>query len=115
MTERRFHEGDRFSIPPMEYRLVRGKKRPKQGDGYDLRLDWRWPPADWRPVELDHVALIIDAIADNEDVLYPPPYFEGGARVFKFVRTAYHHGWAKARADLHVERQHKADPPTTLF
>jgi hypothetical protein len=85
MTERRFHEGDTFSIPPMEYRLVQGKKSPD-----DLRLDWRWVGANgrsmWQPVSLDQVAFIVDALADNENVLYPPPRYDGGARVLSFVR-----------------------------
>src|SRR5262249_35000282 len=68
MTERRFRAGDTFRIPPMEYRLQLGKKGAQ-----DLRLDWRYSDdqgriSPWRPVELDHVALILDAIADNENV-----------------------------------------------
>jgi hypothetical protein len=37
MTDRRFHEGDEIDLPPMQYRLVHGRKGPK-----DLRLEWRW-------------------------------------------------------------------------
>jgi hypothetical protein len=95
--DRRFHDGDTFDIPPMQYRIVRGKKGPN-----DLRLDWRWT-TDWRPVELDHVGLIVDAIADNENVLYPPPA-RGGGKVWSFVRDALKLGWLKARHDLHLER-----------
>jgi hypothetical protein len=97
VTERRFQLGETFEIPPMQYRLVRGTKSPE-----DLRLDWRWA-TDWRPVELDHVALILDAIADNENVLYPPPA-AGGAKVWRFAMTAFRQGWRKARHDLHLER-----------
>ena len=100
MTERRFHDGEVFDIPPMQYRVVRGKKGPD-----DLRLDWRWA-TDWRPVELDHVAIIVDAIADNENVLYPPPA-RGGAKTWTFVQTAFKHGWRKARHDLHLERANR--------
>lgn len=100
--DRRFHEGDTFVIPPMEYRIVRGRKGPA-----DLRVDWRHI-SEWRPVELDHVGLIVDAIADNENVLYPPPA-AGGAYVWRFLRTALRDGWATARDQLHRERAARAE------
>ena len=81
----------------MQYRLVRGRKGPN-----DLVLQWRYL-GDWRPVELDHVAVIVDAIADNENVLYPPPA-RGGAKVYGFVRQALKDGWRPAVHDLHLER-----------
>lgn len=104
--ERRFHAGDEFHIPPMDYRCVSGKKGPG-----DVRFDWRWHDTEgrispWRPVELDHVALIVDVIADNENYLYPPPA-AGGAYVFRFVKTALKEGWRKARHDLHLQRMQK--------
>jgi hypothetical protein len=103
---RRFRAGDTFRIPPMEYRIVSGNKAPG-----DLRLDWRYSDQDgrispWRPVELDHVALIVDVIADNENYLYPPPA-AGGAYVVRFVRTAFKDGWRTARHDLHLQRMQK--------
>lgn len=103
---RRFRAGDVFHIPPMDYRLAPGKKGV-----HDLRLDWRYHDdagriSPWRPVELDHVALILDAIADNENFLYPPPA-AGGAYVTRFVRTVFRDGWAKARAELHLQRMQK--------
>jgi hypothetical protein len=93
----------------MEYRLLPGKK----GRG-DLRLDWRYSDdagriSPWRPVELDHVALILDAIADNENVLYPFPA-AGGGKVYQFVRRALKDGWQKANYCLHLERDKKHDP-----
>lgn len=99
-NDRRFHDGDEFEIPPMQYRTVRGKKGPN-----DLRLDWRYI-GEWRPVELDHVGLIVDAVADNENVLYPPPA-KGGAKVYAFLCTALREGWRKARTVLHEERANK--------
>jgi hypothetical protein len=104
--ERRFQAGEAYRIPPMEYRIVNGKKGPG-----DLRLDWRYSDDEgrispWRPVELDHVALIVDVIADNENYLYPPPA-AGGAYVVRFVRTAFKEGWRKARHDLHLQRMQK--------
>jgi hypothetical protein len=95
--ERRFHVGDTFTIPPLEYRCVRGRKSPA-----DLVLEWRHV-GEWRPVELDHVAIIVDAIADNERELYPPPA-AGGGKVYAFVRTALRDGWRAARDGLHRER-----------
>jgi hypothetical protein len=100
VTERRFHVGETFEIPPMQYRCVRGAKHPD-----DIRLDWRWM-TEWRPVELDHVALIVDALADNENVLYPPPA-AGGAKVVQFVLCALRQGWQQARHDLHLERMRR--------
>ena len=95
--ERRFHVGESFTIPPLEYRCVRGRKGPR-----DVRLEWRHI-GEWRPVELDHVALILDAIADNERELYPPPA-KGNAKVVAFVRLAFGKGWRAARDELHRER-----------
>ena len=97
MSDRRFHVGETFDIPPMQYRLVRGRKGPD-----DIRLEWRWC-TDWRPAELDHVALIVDVVADNENVLYPLPA-AGGGKTWAFVRSAFKDGWLKARHDLHLER-----------
>ena len=99
---RRFHEGDTFTIPPLEYRMVRGRKGPD-----DLKLEWRYV-APWRPVELDHVGLIVDAIAENENVLYPPPA-AGGGYVWRFVRKALQYGWIAARNELHLQRAMKAE------
>lgn len=102
--QRRFRAGETFRIPPMDYRVVKGKKGPD-----DLRLDWRWSDEDgrispWRPVELDHVALIVDAIADNENVIHAYPE-KGGAYVVTFVRQAFREGWCKARSNLHEQRK----------
>jgi hypothetical protein len=102
MTDRRFHDGDTFEIAPFQYRLRPGRKGPD-----DLVLEWRWM-TDWRPVELDHVALIVDAIADNENVLYPRPA-AGGGMVAGFVLTALRSGWRKARHDLHLQRARHDD------
>jgi hypothetical protein len=103
--ERRFSADETFRIPPMEYRLVTGRKGPG-----DLRLDWRWNDegrvSPWRPVELDHVFLIVDAIADNENYLYPLPA-AGGDYVRRFVVAALRNGWVQARHDLHLERMRK--------
>jgi hypothetical protein len=100
--DRRFHEGELIDLPPMQYRLVHGTKGPE-----DLRLDWRYV-TEWRPVELEHAALIVDAIADNENILYPPPA-AGGGKVWAFMRCAFRDGWTVARWRLHEERANKAD------
>jgi hypothetical protein len=104
---RRFHEDFTHHIPPMDYRLKQGRK----GDG-DLRLDWRWNDgkriSPWRPVELEHVALILDAIADNENILFPPPA-SGSGKVVKFVRQVFTEGWRQANHDLHLERNLRHD------
>jgi len=102
--QRRFKAGDTFKVDGIWYRLVPGRKDPD-----DLRLDWASPGWSWRPVSLDHVALIIDAISDNENVLYPPPA-AGGGYVWKFVKQALRDGWRKAVYDLQLERDLKHYP-----
>jgi hypothetical protein len=103
--DRRFSAGFTCSIPPFDYRLIPGKKGPD-----DLRLEWRWNDegrvSPWRPVELDHVFLIVDAIADNENYLYPHPA-AGGDYVRRFVMAALRDGWRQARYDLHLQRMQK--------
>lgn len=92
-------------LPPMDYRLVPGKK----GRG-DLRLDWRWADgyytSDWRPVELDHTFLIADIIAQIEDITHPYPQ-RGGAMVFDFIKAVRTKGWRQVRHDLHLQRMQR--------
>ena len=40
VTERRFHDGDTFDIPPMQYRIRLGNKTLRSGEE-DLRIEWR--------------------------------------------------------------------------
>lgn len=99
--QRRFKAGDQFRVEDIWYRLVPGHKGPD-----DLRLEWASAGFAWRPVTLDHVGIIVDAIGDNENVLYPPPA-SGNAKVVKFVRQVFAEGWRKAVYDLQVERDHR--------
>jgi hypothetical protein len=103
--QRRMKFAERF---PSEEELAHAVS---QFGSWHLRLDWRYHDdkgriSPWRPVELDHVAIIVDVIADNENYLYPPPA-AGGAYVFRFVKTALRDGWSKARHDLHLQRMQK--------
>lgn len=102
--QRRLREGI-VQLPPMEYRLVRGRKGPG-----DLRLDWRWADryctSEWRPVELDHVFLIADVIARIEDVTHPYPQ-RGGGLTFAFIKAVRTRGWRQVRHDLHLQRMEK--------
>ena len=100
-TPRRFKAGDRFQIDGIWYRLIPGRKGPS-----DLRLEWYMPVMKWRAVTLDHAALILDAISDNENVLYPPPA-AGGGKVVQFVRQVFREGWGKAVYQLQMERDLK--------
>lgn len=102
MIERRFEAGQTFTIGQLQYRIERGDKHPD-----DLRLDWRYC-GDWQPVVLDHVALIVDMIADNENILYPPPA-AGGDYVRRYVIKALREGWRAAVVELHTQRARKAD------
>jgi hypothetical protein len=97
---RRFQNGDTFTIGNVEYRITCGAKGPD-----DLRLDWRFATT-WQPVVLDHVALILDCIGENEDLLYPPPA-KGSAYVHEFVMRARREGWRKAVARLQIERANR--------
>jgi hypothetical protein len=109
MNERRFHAGDVFSIPPMQYRIVPGTKRAAPGET-DLRLDWRYV-GEWQSVTLDSVALILDAIAENENVaLFPPPRYKGNAYVVEFAKRAIRDGHGPARCWLQELRARKHDP-----
>lgn len=105
MSERRSLKEGTVSLPPMEYRLVPGKK----GRG-DLRLDWRWADgyctSEWRPVELDHALLIVDVIARIEDITHPYPE-RGGAYTFDFIKAVRTKGWRQARHDLHQQRMQR--------
>lgn len=71
----------------MQFRLVPGSKHAD-----DLRLDWRYV-SQWQPVTLDVVALILDAVAENENVLYPPDHgCKGNAYVVEFAKRAIRDG-----------------------
>jgi hypothetical protein len=106
VTDRRFTDGERFEIPPMQYRVVRGRKDPE-----DLKLQWRYM-GDWRPVELDHVALIVDAIGDNEETLYPRERGgRGNGKVLTFVKQSIRDGFRQAIHDLHEERARRDEMP----
>lgn len=89
MTERRFSAGQVFDIPPMQFRIVEGRKQPVAGE-VDLVLQWRHV-APWQSVTLDHVALVLDMVAENEDVaLFPPRLgFKGNAYVVEFAKTRH--------------------------
>lgn len=101
----RFHDGDRLRIPgpgfDIEYRVVQGTKAAD-----DLRLDWRIVTP-YQAVCLDHVALIVDAIYENEDRLYPAPEYRGGGKVLAYVLGAVKHGHLWARHNLYLERQNR--------
>lgn len=103
-NSRRFQAGDRFLYDGIWYRLVPGRKGPD-----DLRLEWACSGFAWRPVTLDHAAIMVDAIGENENYLYPPPY-AGAGKVWQFVIKALREGWRQAVHDLHLERDHKNYP-----
>lgn len=108
MRERRFKAGDTFRLDEVDYRVRQGVKHQD-----DLRIEW-CINGEWRPISLDSVFLIVDMIAENEDVLYPPrndgrgPL--GGEMVIRAVKTARIRGWRKAVAELHEQRARKNDP-----
>jgi hypothetical protein len=106
---RRFQACDPFPVDGIWYRIRTGSK----GTG-DLRLDWYVPSgpdqkAAWRPVSLEHAALHVDFIHDNENVIHPPPE-AGGAYVLKFLRQVFSEGWRQANHDLHLQRNRKHSP-----
>lgn len=101
---RRWRDGMTLRIPgpafDLEYRVVDGAKAAG-----DLRLDWR-VVTPWQAVILDHVAVIVDAIGENEALLYPPPA-SGNAKVVAFVLAAMRDGQVKARNELYLDRQRR--------
>ena len=110
MTERRFSAGQVFDIPPMQFRIVEGRKQPVAGE-VDLVLQWRHV-APWQSVTLDHVALVLDMVAENEDVaLFPPRLgFKGNAYVVEFAKRAIRDGHGPARCWLQETRARRHDP-----
>lgn len=103
---RRFNPGDLFEIGGMHFRVVPGSKTPR-GPGQDLRLDWLRSDGCWRPVKMAHAGLIVDFFFENEDVLYPPPQFDGGRRFTDYLKHGLKHGWQSAEAGLRIEKEAK--------
>lgn len=103
---RRFKAGDQFKVDGVYYRIVHGDKAPD-----DLRLDWSGPGPvrAWRPVSLEHVAIIIDAIGENENFLFPPPH-AGEGKVWQFLLKVRREGWRQANHDLNLERDRRHHP-----
>lgn len=106
--QRRFHAGQTFTFDGITFRVQQGDKRTADGtEGVDLRLDWYTPDGRWVAIGMGTVAFMADFLFENEDVLYPPPRYQGGGKFWGFIRHAMKHGHEKAIAGLNAEKDAK--------
>ena len=103
MTDRRYHIGQRWSRDGIHYRIVAGDKPVECGEE-DHRLEWTINGL-WIPVSLEHVALILSVIGENENVLYP--HGSGNGKVMTFASQAIRYGHEQANYWLQIERARK--------
>lgn len=99
---RRWPAGRVETIRGVRFRTVKGDKSPD-----DVRLEW-FVSGRWSPVYLDPVFAIVDAICENEDVLYPHPH-RGGEETLDYLRTARIRGWEIALDRLRQARANKVE------
>jgi hypothetical protein len=107
MSDRRYRVGQAFHRDGLHYRIVAGHKAPG-----DQRLEWR-VDGEWIPVSLEHVALVLAVIAENEAHLYP--HGSGNGKVVTFATTAIRHGHAEANYWLAIERARKRGQSSTVL
>lgn len=97
-----FNAGDREDFDGVAFRVVEGRKAPG-----DLRLEVQARNGLWRPVTMRMVFFLADFFFENEELLYPPPRYLGGAKFRRAVKQAMEKGYKQADASLQVERQRK--------
>jgi hypothetical protein len=107
MTGRRYRVGQAFHRDGVHYRIVAGHKSPA-----DQRLEWR-VNGEWIPVSLEHVALVLAIIGENEAHLYD--HASGNGKVVKFAMTAIRYGHAEANYWLAMERARKRGQTSTVL
>lgn len=102
---RRFKAGDQFKIDGVHFRVREGDKPVRGGSrrgehGHDLVLEWWLPNEDrWVRPTFAPLALMVDMLCENEDVLYPPPA-KGGEYLIEHLLTARHGGHEMAAREL---------------
>jgi hypothetical protein len=89
----------------VRFRIIPGAKRPG-----DLIIELE-SAGQWRRVKFETVGLLVEFLYRNEDHLYPPRSqggdYDGGERVFKFLRSCLRHGYPAAVRNLEWEKQNK--------
>lgn len=107
-VERRFQAGQTFTFDGITFRVQQGDKRTAEGvEGVDLRLDWYTPDGRWVAIGMGTVAFMADFLFENEQVLFPPPRYQGDGKFWTFLRHAMKHGHDKAIAGLEAEKSMK--------
>jgi hypothetical protein len=99
MSQRRYRAGQRFTRDGVHYRIVAGVKGPD-----DLRLEWR-VEGRWLPVSMEHAALHVAVMGDNEVFLYP--HGSGYGKLLGFLHIAARYGHQAAVERLRLERCRK--------
>lgn len=104
---RRFNAGDEFYIDGLRLRIASGGKEIKRGPrageyGHDLVIEWlSLDERKWVRMRFAVLALLVDFLCENEDVLYPPEHgFRGGEMLLANMRTAKERGHLAAIAEV---------------
>ncbi len=103
---RRFSPGQRFEVGGLNFRVERGEKPARVPGEIDLRLDV-YNGTRWVPVTMTTGFMLADFFHENEEVLYPPPQFKGGAKYLSECRGAARDGWEHTANRLRLERKYK--------
>lgn len=106
MNTRMFSAGQSGVAGGVEYRILEGRKQSRSGLP-DLRIDLR--SRSWVPVGMPLLFLLYDFLCENEDVLYPPPQYQGGEMLTRFLEGARQVGWEAAADALADQRQRAAN------
>lgn len=99
---RRFYAGLEQDFDGIRFRIVEGRKPVSAGQ--DLRVEWLTPEG-WIPIPMRVMAFLVAFFCENENVLYPPPRFEGAGKFWKYLHDAHALGRQNAEAGLRMERQ----------
>lgn len=104
-----------FEVNGLAFRVVLGKHTAGIPGERDLRIDVL-TPAGWRNVEMGLVFMLVDFLAENEEVLYPSKVNGGTARGSAYfidrVRFAANYGWERAVKLLRMERIERGQQPS---
>lgn len=120
---RHFYEGWRDEFAGLEFRVVKTGSAGTIGKAcidcqraglhayepceHDLVLQVWIEGGGWRSIPMIAVAMMTEFFWENEDVLYPPPRFKGGAYFFEYLRDACERGYLRADSKLKEERRAK--------
>ncbi len=114
MSARRFKAGDEFEFDGIHFRVMPGDKpirggRLKGEKGHDLVMEW-WCAHDhqWKRFTFRPLALMVDFLCENEDVLYPRSAgFHGGDELLEHLTLARFGGYEAAIAELTADKANR--------